>query len=219
MANIRIDLDHIPFDGETVTFKAPCDASGITGLIIYYPDGNVTVPKEFTLNDANGCDIGVMNNIFAKDAIVKVILDTELNNAFVQNPDTNAYLEGRFEELKKKGANIFQGNEEPEDEEVRLWIDLDDDGEAPMSPIYTATVGTSWTADGDYFYQTIAVDGIRETDSPIVDVMTGVDNAANIQYIENMGKVFRITTSDGSITVWASEAIETAFPIKLKVVR
>ena len=97
MANIRIDLNHAPLDGETVAFKAPCNASEITGLKVYYKnDSNVTVSKEFTLNDANGNDIGVVNNIFAKGAIVKVILDTDVNNAYVQNPDTNSYLEGRF---------------------------------------------------------------------------------------------------------------------------
>ena len=101
MANIRIDLSHIPLDGETVTFKAPCDASNITGMVIYYSDGSTTTSKEFTLSDANGGDIGVLDNIFAKDAIVKVILDTNTNNAFVQNPDTNTYLENRFETIEE----------------------------------------------------------------------------------------------------------------------
>ena len=98
--NIRIDLDHIPMDGETISFKAPCNASEVTGLIIYYPNGtNQEVSAEFTLNDANGVDIGSIDNIFAKSAIVEVILDTDTNSAFVQNPDTNAYLEA---ELAKK---------------------------------------------------------------------------------------------------------------------
>ena len=100
MANIRIDLNHTPLNGETVSFKAPCNASDITGLAVYYVDaGGATVSREFTLNDANGNDIGEIDNIFAEGAIVKVILDTDTNSAFVQNPDTNAYLEG---ELAKK---------------------------------------------------------------------------------------------------------------------
>ena len=95
MANIRVDLNHAPLDGEAVTFKAPCDASEITGLVIYY-DGE---SKAFTLTDANGGDIGVLDNIFSEGAIVKAILDTDGNKAFVQNPNTNTYLEG---ELAKK---------------------------------------------------------------------------------------------------------------------
>lgn len=84
---------------------------------------------------------------------------------------------------------------------------------------YTATVTATWTTSGDYFYQDIAVSGILATDNPVVDILPGSDNAANVVYGENMCKVFRIVTSANSIRVWATEAIETAFPIQLKVVR
>lgn len=97
MANIRVDLNHAPLDGETITFKAPCNASSITGMVIYYPKGGGTVSEPFTLTDANGGDIGVLDNIFAKDAIVKAVLDTDGNKAFVQNPNTNTYLESRLD--------------------------------------------------------------------------------------------------------------------------
>lgn len=100
MANIRIDLTHAPLDGETVSFKAPCNASDITGMVIYYEnDAGALVSQAFTLSDANGGNIGMVDNVFAEGAIVKVILDTGANNAFVQNPDTNTYLEGRFDAI------------------------------------------------------------------------------------------------------------------------
>lgn len=84
---------------------------------------------------------------------------------------------------------------------------------------YTATVTATWTASGDYFYQDIDVSGILATDNPIVDVVCGSDNAANALYSESICKVFRITASTNSIRVWATEAVKTAFPIQLKVVR
>ena len=103
MANIRLDLNHAPLDGESVTFKAPCDASQITGLVIYYAnEANTTVSKSFTLTDANGGDIGLIDNVFSAGAIIKVLLDTDENKAFMQNPDTNTYLEGRFENKAPK---------------------------------------------------------------------------------------------------------------------
>lgn len=105
MANIRVDLNHAPLDGEAVTFKAPCDASEITGLVIYY-DG---VSKAFTLTDANGNDIGVLDNIFAEGAIVKAILDTDGNKAFVQNPNTNTYLESKFDTKAPAGYGLGSG--------------------------------------------------------------------------------------------------------------
>ena len=95
--NIRINLGHAPLDGETISFKAPCNASDVTGLIIYYPNGSgQEASREFTLNDANGKDIGMIDSIFAEGAIVKVVVDTDTDSAFVQNPDTNAYLERRL---------------------------------------------------------------------------------------------------------------------------
>lgn len=94
---------------------------------------------------------------------------------------------------------------------------------AAVTATYTATVSTSWTASwtasGDYFYQDITISGILAADTPIVDIVSGSDNAANKIYNENICKVFRITTSANEIRVWATEAISTAFPIQLKVVR
>ena len=106
MANIRVDLNHTPLDGETVTFKAPCNASNITGLIIYYQnEKNVTSSSVFTLTDANGGNLGIVDNVFAEGSIVKVILDTDENKAFMQNPDTNTYLEGKFADLNQAIEN------------------------------------------------------------------------------------------------------------------
>ena len=85
--------------------------------------------------------------------------------------------------------------------------------------VYTTTISTNWIADGDYFYQDIAVDGIQEDDDPDMDILPSDDNATNILYSEAICKVFRTTTFDNSIRVWATEAISTAFSIRLKVVR
>lgn len=99
MANIRVDLSTPIYDGMPITFKAPADCSEITGLRVYYPDSETTTAsQDFTLADANKNDVGVLNNLFAANALVKVILDTDEHMAFIQNADTNAYLEGRFDE-------------------------------------------------------------------------------------------------------------------------
>ena len=98
--NVRVDLQEPIRDGMEVVFKAPCDASVVTGLNVYYPVDGVVLSQAFTFADANTNDIGHLNALFAKDAVVKVILDLDGNMAFVQNADTNAYLEGRFAELE-----------------------------------------------------------------------------------------------------------------------
>ena len=99
MPKIRIDLDASIINGQALTFKAPADCSDITGLVIYYPWGNNTTSKSFKFVDAHGVDVGSGTiSLFAANALVKVVLDTDQGKAFVQNADTNAYLERKFDE-------------------------------------------------------------------------------------------------------------------------
>ena len=108
MSNIRVDVDYTIKDGTEIKFRSPADCSQITGLIVYYPGtgGNV-VSKVFNLSDAHGNNVGNIDHLFAKNVVVKVILDVTKGMAFVQNADTNAYLEGRFNE---KAEKINRGN-------------------------------------------------------------------------------------------------------------
>ncbi len=87
--------------------------------------------------------------------------------------------------------------------------------------LYTAIVTTTWKlrSDGTYYYQDVSVDGILESDTPIADVVLGADADANAAYLEAWACVNRISTADGSITLYASEAPGSAMTIQLKVVR
>ena len=97
MANIRVDVGYTIKDGNSIAFRSPVDCSQITGLIVYYPgeDGNET-SKVFSLADAHGNNVGDIDHLFAENVLVKVILDVSSSMAFVQNADTNAYIERTF---------------------------------------------------------------------------------------------------------------------------
>ena len=97
--NVRVDLREPIRDGMEVVFKAPCDYANVTGLNLYYPSDGVMVSQTFAFADAHANDLADLDVLFAKDAVVKVILDLDANMAFVQNADTNAYLEGRFKNI------------------------------------------------------------------------------------------------------------------------
>lgn len=104
MPKIRVDLEATIINGQALTFKAPADCSDITGLIIYYPEGDTTTFKNFKFVDAHGVDVGSGTiSLFAANALVKVVLDIDQGKAFVQNADTNAYIENTF---VKKGDLI-----------------------------------------------------------------------------------------------------------------
>ena len=105
--NIRVDLNTPIKDGTEVVFRSPVDCSQVTGLIVYYNGG--TDSQEFAFADAHGNNVGDIDHLFAENVAVKVILDVTTSMAFVQNADTNAYLEGRFAELAKAIANVQPG--------------------------------------------------------------------------------------------------------------
>lgn len=108
MSNIRVDLNTHIQDGTEVVFRSPVDCSQVTGLKVYYPEiDGTTTAKEFAFADAHGNNVGDIDHLFAENVAVKVILDVTTSMAFVQNADTNAYLEGRFKELENK---IAQGS-------------------------------------------------------------------------------------------------------------
>ena len=90
--NIRVDLTTPIRDGMEVKFRSPEDCSQVTGLIVY--SGNDS--KEFMFADAHGENVGDIDHLFAEGAVVKVILDITTSKAFVQNADTNAYIERTF---------------------------------------------------------------------------------------------------------------------------
>ena len=101
MANIILTLDHTIQDGEDIKFKAPCACNEIEGITVNYPvesgDGTIgTETKTFTFRDSHGNDLTGLGNLFSEGAYVKVIVDTENGHAYLQNADTNGYLEEKL---------------------------------------------------------------------------------------------------------------------------
>lgn len=92
MPNIRVDVNFQIQDGTEIVFRSPCDCSEITGLIVY-ANGE---PYEFAFADAHGNNVGDIDHLFAEDVLVKVILHIASRMAYVQNADTNAYIERTF---------------------------------------------------------------------------------------------------------------------------
>ena len=85
---------------------------------------------------------------------------------------------------------------------------------------YTATISATWTGEQAPYTQSISVSGILSTDNPLVDIILNNDNEIAKSEIENYGKISRIQTTDGSITVTCLEdKPEVEMNIQLKVVR
>lgn len=92
MANIKVNSLCPIYNGMPVTFKAPCDCTAVEGLIV----SNCENSYAFTFKDAHNNTLTGLGNLFAKGSLVKAILDTENGAAYLQNADTNRYLENNF---------------------------------------------------------------------------------------------------------------------------
>lgn len=142
MSNIVVNLNYPIRDGAEVKFRSPVDCSLITGLRLYYPDDGNIASKDFTFADAHGNNVGDVNHLFAENAVVKVILDVTQSMAFVQNADTNTYLEGRFAKLEAQLGN-----------ELSPKYDLKE-GYGYTEDMYIAADGTETTVTGYDLYRT-----------------------------------------------------------------
>ena len=130
---IEVSVDHFIEDGSEIKFRAPNDCTAVTRLRVHYQDeNNEEISNIFAFADANGNDISEVNNLFAKDAVVKVVIDlpvsltdriikTKANGeiaykslqelglhgvAFVQNADTNQYLEDKFDAVDSRFESV-----------------------------------------------------------------------------------------------------------------
>lgn len=102
MANIKVNINKTIYNGYEIIFVAPCDCINTDGLSVYYPDPNGNTKNlQFVLKDAHKNNLS-KTDLFVQGAYVKVILDTSSGIAYVQNPDTNKYLEAKFAEIEEK---------------------------------------------------------------------------------------------------------------------
>lgn len=89
MGVIKVVSDRPLFDGMAITVNAPCHCTSADSLSVSYLDTSMS----FTFRDAHGRDLADINNLFLQGAYIRVILDTQNGHAYIQNADTNSYLE------------------------------------------------------------------------------------------------------------------------------
>lgn len=110
MANIKITIDGPLMDGHRVTFKAPCDCTTVEQLDVRYVEDKTQVSKLFTMKDAHGNDLTGIGNLFSEGAYVHVILNTTNGFAYIQNADTNGYLENRMSQMVHMMMPDYENN-------------------------------------------------------------------------------------------------------------
>ena len=109
MAIIEHALIHSVRNGEEILFKASCDSSEATGLEITYPvdEYGTKQTKRFAFVDAHGNNLSNQANLFVTGAYVKAVVDTKNKVAYIQNADTNGYLEEKLASIENQ--QIYTG--------------------------------------------------------------------------------------------------------------
>ena len=85
--------------------------------------------------------------------------------------------------------------------------------------VLTATLDTTWSGSAAPYSQTITVNGILATDTPIVDVVMSGTYDTDIERSSQWNYVYRAVTSANSITFYAKTKPTVDLPVQIKVVR
>lgn len=86
----KIKVSHIDslVNGKQISFIAPCSSSNTDCLVIE--------DVEYAIVDAENVSVAGLSNVWNSGAIVSVILNVDTHTAFIQNPNTNPYLEAHL---------------------------------------------------------------------------------------------------------------------------
>lgn len=86
--------------------------------------------------------------------------------------------------------------------------------------LYTGTLTTMWTAADTGYTQTLTVNGVLASDTPVIGIVQTNTVATNQTLLENWALVSRITTAENSITAYAyGDKPTVALPIQILCVR
>lgn len=187
MATIKLTVDSV-VDGQSLTFKAPCDCTAVTGITI----GSTT----YTFKDAHGNDLSGMGNLFLTGAYVKVVLDTTNNYAYIQNADTNKYLENN------KVPTTRKVNGKALSADITLTA-ADVNAAAKSSSVEVTLTSSAWSSGA----QTVSVTGLGATQNGVV----GVSKSATADQREAARAAALSVTAQaaGSLTITADGDVPT----------
>lgn len=154
MANIKVKIEYPIKDGTSFTFHAPCDCSQVDGLTVTHPHGK----QDFAFKDAHGNNLTGIQNLFVAGSLIQVILDVTNGAAFLQNADTNGYLEEQIS-VERERINELVAMESSQGKTVSFPIEDE------------CVKGTIWS-NGACAYIDVYV-GIDETVIPFDDFVSG----------------------------------------------
>lgn len=86
--------------------------------------------------------------------------------------------------------------------------------------IYTVTIPISgWSGNAPPYSRNVTVNGIRATDTPIIDIVQSGQYATDTQICDSWALISRITTRANGLTITADAIPSVAIPIQVRCLR
>ena len=212
-------------DGATIVLGAPEDFARYLGAYpraAYVPpkpqDGKITLPDGYELINGEWRNVwryedAPLPSIAEYDAAMEAgYQGTEptFNAALAALPYHNArHLPGGADPITVKTGNLENGA-----------VTADKLAAGAVSAVYTAELPVSgWTGSEAPYSQTVAVGGLKASDTPIADLVLSGSYAVDRVRLEQYGLLYRADTGTDSLTVYAAERPTELLPIRLLCIR
>lgn len=78
------------------------------------------------------------------------------------------------------------------------------------------TLSTNWTGDEAPYTQVVGLNGVKDTDVPVVDIILNSDFDTAMEELNSYGFLYRVTTGNNQITVYTTEKTTVQLRLQLK---
>lgn len=90
---------------------------------------------------------------------------------------------------------------------------------AGMAIVYSGTIGTSWAGSEPPYTQSVTVEGLLESDNPIVDIVPDNDYSVAGSQLDGWSEIYRMVPHDNYLVAFTHRPVTVPIPIKLICVR
>lgn len=184
-------------------------------------DANKTsITSEIT--QRKNADTALQESIDAVSDEVSTLAGTvDTNKTELENKNTElANSISSLSDTVTANKNSLDNKNTSQDQAIQALQSYNEKGILILNATISADTNDWSDTDGDAPYkQTITLEGILETDYPIVDINLSDDYGTAVDELESYGRIMKILTFDGYIEVYATEPTSVALNIFMKTDR
>ncbi len=156
---------------------------------------------------------------------------TEWTDRVVQRPRTYTHVENSDESVTHTpapGLVLFEGtprnalNMNHIEQGIADCADAINalEAAATTEKVYAVTIpATGWNGSAAPYTRTVTVSGMKAADTPFVDLALTGTYATDQAMCDDWSQVYRITTANNSITVYANDIPSAAIKVKVRCLR